>query len=56
MLKLENAGFFFPVGNFYNMHKTLFSGVYVIWNVRVTICVRCTVISDKNCKSRELKL
>ena len=56
MLKLEYAAFFFPVGNFYNMHKTLFSGVYVIWNVRVTICVRCTVISDKISQSRELKL
>ena len=40
MLKLENGATF----------------VYLICNVKVNICVRCTVISDKNCQSREVKL
>ena len=56
MLQLENGATFFFLENLYNMHKTLFSGVYLICNIKVTICLRCTVIADKNCQSRELKL
>ena len=46
----------FSLENLYNIHKTLFSGVYLICSVKVTICVRCTVNIDKNGQSRELKL
>ena len=52
MLKLENAGTFFPLQYLYNMHKTLFGGGYVICNIKVTISEGCSVIADKKCQSR----
>ena len=38
------------------MEKTLFSEVYLIGKIKITICVGGTVIADKNCYSGELKL
>ena len=54
MLKLENAVFSLEI--FYNMHKTLVSGVNLIFKMKITICVGGTMIADKKCQSRNLKL
>ena len=48
MLKLENSDTLFFLQYLYNMHKPLFSGGYLICNIRVTIFVHCTMIGDKN--------
>ena len=56
MLKLEMQPRLFSLENLYNMQKTLFSGVYLICNIKVNICLLCTMIADKKCHSRKLKL
>ena len=38
------------------MEKTLFSEVYLIGKIKITICVGGTVIANKKCYSGELKL
>ena len=56
MFKLEMQPRLFSLENLYNMQKTLFSGVYLICNIKVNICLLCTMIADKKCHSRKLKL
>ena len=56
MLQLENSGTFFSLQYLCNMHKTLFPGGYHICYIMVTIFIRCSMITDKKCQSREWKL
>ena len=56
IFKPENAATFFFLQNYYNMHKTLLGGGYLICNIKVTIFLDCTMIADKKCQSREMKL
>ena len=46
----------FFLQNYYNMHKTLLGGGYLICNIKATIFVDCTMIADKKYQSREMKL